>query len=80
MGKIKGWKKIKITHQPKPIRIGWKEGVWVTDKSKIEVNKIGNRYEAIRTFLGVTQGYTTYKTKANAMNSAYDYMRRHPRG
>lgn len=82
MGKIKGWNKVKITHQPNPIRLKWKESVWVSDKSKIEINKTGNlgQYEYIRTWQGVTQGYLTFKSKEQAMKKAISYMRANPNG
>ena len=80
MGKIKGWKKVNITHQPKPMRVSGKEGIWVTDNSKIEVNKIGERYEVIRTFLGVTQSYLTFDTKKQALSYTIQYMKSHPNG
>ena len=80
MAKIKGWKKVDITHQPEPIRISWKENIWVSGKSKIEINRVGDTFEYIRTFLGVTQAYKIFKTKKQALDYAYKYMRSHPNG
>lgn len=74
---LKDWKQERITHQPKPMGVSWKIGIWNKDKEKIEVNKIGKNYEYIRNYYGISQAYKTFKTKTEAVNYAKSYMRSH---
>jgi len=80
MGKIKGWKKIRITHQPKPKYISWIIGIWKSNNSEIIIKKEGVEYIRVRKFQGVTQGYIIFKTKQLALDNTIKYMRLHPNG
>jgi len=79
MGKIKGWEKVQISHQPHPKNVNWIEAIWRNNASEIIISK-GNRYEYVKKFRGVTQYYANSDTKKEIFDYAMKHMRSHPNG